>query len=166
MHTKMRALASTLVLLFVASGCAGTGPKPSTQYTTPPETTGVLSLESPRLQQIALARRSNDLFSIFPAKPGSKTCEIPEGGVHFQPLTGTCSTHIRPGDTHEPTLVVSFTEYWTNSPNCPGLRACSKIESFHHRWRVIEAEPMVTQGARLRIAATQESGSPAPQYYK
>jgi hypothetical protein len=38
--------------------------------------------------------------------------------------------------------------------------------TVHHTWQVIEGEPLVTTGARLRILATRERGATAPQYYK
>jgi hypothetical protein len=159
----MRVAAGMIVVIagmVLAAGCGSSGKAPTTT------TSSGVSLASSRAQQIALARASNDLFSIFPAHPGTRSCEIPEGGVHFKPLTGTCFTRIRPGKTHEPTLLVSFTEYWSLGPPCRAGEACALIRSYRHTWRVIEAEPMVTEAARLRIAATQQRGSTAPQYYK
>jgi hypothetical protein len=163
----MRALAAAVAVgagLLLASGCAGSGPKPTAHYTTPPETTARVSLESPRVQQIALARASNRLFSIFPAGPGKKRCGIPEGGVHFKPLRGTCTTSIHAAPTHEPALIVSFRESWRF--RCPREDDCLNAPRLQHTWRVIEGEPMVTATARLRIVATRQSGATAPQYYK
>jgi hypothetical protein len=162
----MRALPAAAAVVsgvLLASGCAGSGPKPSTQYTTPPETTAGLSLESPRVQQIALARRSNRLFAIFPAQPGEKKCGIPEGGVHFKPLRGTCATSIRSAATHEPALIVAFVEEWRFS--CPRGGDCLDATQ-RHTWEVVEGEPVGTPSSHLRILATRERGATAPQYYK
>lgn len=161
----MRALAAVLVLLFAASGCGSSGPKRIPRFTTPPETTAGVSLESPRTQQIALARDSNPFFSIFPVKPGSEKCVIPGGGMRTTPLRGVCATRIRAARTHEPELVVSFTEWWLDPPCPPGM-ACVMAVWRHHTWRVRETEPMVTTGARLRVWPALQSGSPAPQIYK
>jgi hypothetical protein len=141
----------------LVTGCAGSGPKPTAHHTSRPETTGPVSLESPRAQQISLARASNRLFSIFPGRPRTKKCGIPEGGAHFKPLPGRCETSIRFAATHEPALIVSFTETW---------RTSMPSRAVHHTWQVIEGEPLVTTGARLRILATRERGATAPQYYK
>jgi hypothetical protein len=160
----MHVLAGTVVAIasaILATGCGSSGTAPTTTHS------GV-TLASPRAQQVALALASNRLFSIFPARPGAKSCEIPEGGVHvhFKPLTGTCFTRIRHGRTLEPTLVVSFTEFWTVGPPCQPGEACALIRSYQHTWRVIEAESMVAGVPRLRIAAIRQRGSTAPQYYK
>ncbi|HLX33320.1 MAG TPA: hypothetical protein VKR79_11240 [Gaiellaceae bacterium] len=120
---------------------------------------------SPRVHQIALARASNRLFAIFPAQPGEKRCGIPEGGVHFRPLPGTCTTSIHAAATHEPALLVTFTEKW-QFPPCPRGEYCAFSRTAHHTWQVIEGEPIVTATARLRIVATRQSGATAPQYYK
>lgn len=167
----MRALAAAIAAgagLLLASGCAGsgtsTGPRLTAHYTTPPETTARLSIESPRVQQIALARASNRLFSIFPARPGKERCGIPEGGVHFKPLPGTCMTSIHAAPTHEPALIVTFSESWRF--RCPRKGDCVAAPRLQHTWRVIEGEPIVTASSRLRIIATRQSGATAPQYYK
>lgn len=160
----MRVLAGTIVAIagvILAAGCG------SSHTAAPPTTTTTagLSLTSPRVQQIALARNSSDLFSIFPAKPGVKPCAIPAGGVRFRPLHGYCRTSIRVGRTIEPRRVVSFTEVWSWPP-CKDGRFCAIQRPSQHTWRVIEVEPMVPEGAGLRIAATWQGGSTAPQYYK
>jgi hypothetical protein len=161
----MRALAPTVAVgagLLLAAGCAGS--RPTTHYTTPPETTAGLSIESPRVRQIALARASNRLFAIFPARPGTKRCGIPEGGVHFKPLPEICMTSIHAAPTHEPALIVTFTERWRDG--CPQSSDAGPCSPARHTWRVIEGEPMVTTTTRLRIVATREDGATAPQYYK
>ena len=113
------------------------------------------------MQQIALARSSNYLFSIFPARPGTKICRIPKGGPRgVKPLRGTCTTSIHAGATHEPTLVVTFTEKW-RFPPCSLRDDCVAVRIFRHTWRV-----MVTADARPRVLATQQSGATAPQYYR
>jgi len=160
----MRAIAAPIVvitgvLLAAACGSSGTAAPTTT-------TTSGLSLASPRVQQIALARTSNDLFSIFPASPGKKNCAIPEGGVHQKPgtLAGICATSIRREDSHEPALIVTFTETWTFA--CPPGAFCPLRRPLSHRWQVIEGEPVVTSTSRLRVLGTRESGAPAPQSYK
>jgi hypothetical protein len=152
----MRALAAAVALSagVVLAGCAGSSPKLTAHYTTPPETTPGVSLESPRVQQIQLARASDPrVFGIFPARPGRKRCAIPEGGVHLKAafFHGICTTSIHAAPTHEPALVVTFTETW---------------KAGRHTWRVIEGEPLVTAGAKLHVLATHTSGATAPQYWK
>lgn len=163
----MRAIAAAVAVSAgsIVAGCAVSGPKPAAHYTTAPETTSSgVSLDSPRVEQIRLARASNRLFSIFPAEPGRKTCGIPEGGAHFKPLRGTCLTSIHSAKSHEPTLIVTFIERWDNG--CPQTSDAGPCAPAMHRWQVIEAEPVVTTTARLRVVATRSSGATAPQYYK
>ena len=162
----MRAIAAAFVVL-VAAGCAGSGPKPTAHYTTPPETTAGISLQSPRVQQIALARASNpQVFAIFPKAPGRRKCGIPEGGLHKKPLLlpGVCETSIHSAPTHEPALVVTFTEKW-QSPPCPRGSDCLN-HIVQSSWHIIEGEPLVTPTARLHVLATRTSGVPPPQSYK
>lgn len=150
----MRAIAAAVGVIsgvLIASGCSHL----TAQYTTTPETTGGLSLESPRVEQIALARTSNSLFSIFPAHPGTKKCGIPAGGVRFKPWPGTCTTGIRADPKHEPGIVVTFTEKWNT---CLREDDCVVGRNLHHRWQVIERD--------LKVVATRQSGATAPQYYK
>ena len=167
----MRASAAAIVAgaaVLVASGCAGSGPRLTAHYTTPPETTAGLSLESPRVQQIRLARASNPrIFSIFPAVPGRKTCGIPAGGAHRKPLLlpATCETSIRSAATHEPALVVTFTERW-RFPPCPRGADCLNRLLLHSTWQVVERVPMVTTTSGLRVIATRTSGATPPQYWK
>lgn len=161
------AAVAAVVGIFAASGCAGSGPHLTAHYTTPPETTGGVSLESPRVRQIELARASNRrVFAIFPAAPGRKRCLIPEGGVHLRPtgFHGICETSIRSAPTHEPALIVTFTETWKRP--CPRGSDCIASPNLRHTWQVVEGEPMVTATARLRVVATRTSGATAPQYYK
>ncbi|HEY2354081.1 MAG TPA: hypothetical protein VGH79_04180 [Gaiellaceae bacterium] len=163
----MRAVAAAVGIVgaLLLAGCASTGPRPSTQYTTPPETTGGLSMESPVVEQVALARSSNDLLSIFPARPGTTTCRIPAGGHRVKPWPATCTTRVRRARTHEPALLVSFTETWGPAP-CPPGAFCPVMLPQHHTWTVVEGEPVVTAGSRLRVLATRQSGATAPQFYK
>jgi hypothetical protein len=35
-----------------------------------------------------------------------------------------------------------------------------------HTWTVVEGEPIVTASSQLRIVATRQSGTLAPQFYK
>jgi hypothetical protein len=159
----MRATIATLgaaALVIAASGCAGSGAGPTTTTTT--TTKPQPSRESRRVEPIALARASNALFSIFPAKPGKKKCGIPEGGIHFEPMRGTCTTSVEITHgrdiTHgrEPVLAVTFTERWRF--RCPRTDDCVAAPVLHHSWQVIER--------RRRVVATRMSGSVAPQYYK
>ena len=161
----MRVLAGTAVAIAGVILAAGCGSSRTAATTTTTATNAGVSLASSRAQQIALARSSDYLFSIFPAKPGEKRCEIPGGGMRTTPLRGVCATSIRRAQTHEPELIISFTEKWATPPCRSGME-CILHRTFHHTWRVLETEPIVTQGARLHIAATQQSGSTAPQYYK
>jgi hypothetical protein len=163
----MRIAAGTVVAIagvVLAAGCGSSRPAAITTTTTTTSSSGV-SFASPRVQQIALARNSNALFRIFPAKAGSTNCEIPEGGVHFKPLRGTCVTSIRPAQSREPELIVSFTETWP-MPKCGRGLYCPVFPTPRHTWLVRETEPIVTAGARLRVWPSEQSGTIAPQYYK
>jgi hypothetical protein len=142
------------------SGCALTEPRPST-HTTPPETTGGHASQSPLVRQIAVARSSNRVFAMFPAHPGTKRCAIPEGGVHFEPLAGRCTTSARDSPTHAPARVVTFTETWST---CGRADDCVVARTLHHTWHVIEG--LATLKPMLRVVATRQSGATAPQYYK
>ena len=149
----MRGLvAATVViasLLLVVSGCGGSGAK--------------VSLGSSPGQQVELARASDGLFSIFPAAPGTQRCVIPDGASSTT-LHGTCESSVGGAKTLEPALVVTFTETW-NSPPCAPT-ACTGREARQQTWQVIEAEPVLTTGAKLRVAGTRSSGSTAPQNHK
>ena len=129
-RAEMRVLAGVFIAVgLLAAGCA------SNQSAARTTGTGV-SLMSPRAEQIARARASNDLFSIFPANPGEQPCRIPEGGVHFKPLRGECRTSVHESRIHEPRWVVSFTETW-KFPPCPPQDDCLSVRFFRHTWRVI-----------------------------
>jgi len=149
--------AVAVVGALLLSGCGFTGPRPSTQYITPPETTGGLSSEPFPARQIAVARRSNNLFAIFPARPGTKRCGIPEGGVHFKPLAGRCTTSVHTSPTYTPGAAVTFIETWKFP--CRRIDDCVNGRTYRHVWQVI-LDP------RLRVVETPQSGSTAPQYYK
>ncbi|MDX6481874.1 MAG: hypothetical protein QOG85_2384 [Gaiellaceae bacterium] len=152
MRAAITALAAAMALAVAGCGDAHTAPPTTTAPSVTPST-----------HEIALARSSNGLLSIFPAKPGEKTCAIPEGGIHFQPLRGTCSTSIRWADTHEPELTVTFTEKW---PRCLPADDCVAGGTLHHTWQVVEGATMVTASSPLHVLATRQSGATAPQYYK
>jgi len=153
----MRGVTALIAVIAVAvAGCGSSGS---------PTTRAGVSLASPQDQQIALARDSNRIFSIFPAKPGETECGIPEGGVHFKPLPGLCATSIDSGQTLEPSLIVTFTERWIDPP-CPRGTHCYARIWHHHTWHVIETEPIVTTTSRLLVGPTVQSGATAPQYYK
>ena len=161
---EMRVLAGTVVAIagvILVAGCAGswhtaTGPAPSSGASPAPT----------RVQPIALARSSSDLFSIFPAKPGTKNCRIPSGGpAGVKPLRGVCTTSIRYPRTHEPELIVSFTEMWAPR-GCKEGMACVAQLAFQHTWTVRETKPVVTAGARWRVWPSEQSGATAPQYYR
>ena len=148
----MRAVVAAVVgiaSVLVISGCGGSGP--------------TVSLSSPLAEQVELARASNDLFSIFPAAPGTKRCGIPDS-ASTKTLHGTCESSIAGAATQEPALIVTFTETWNSPPCLPS--ACTGREVKQHSWKVIEAEPVVTKGANLRVAATHSSGAAAPQNSK
>jgi len=153
-QTDMRAAVAALVLTVGAGATAGCAGSRLISAAPPPPT---------RAQQIELARGSNRLFSIFPAKPGQKKCGIPEGGVHFKPLPGFCATSIEPGNGKTRPTIVSFTEKWLDPP-CPPGRWCVLETWRHHTWRVSETN--ITSIARVQVGATFESGAAAPQYYK
>jgi hypothetical protein len=151
----MRVLAGTVVAIagvILAAGCGSTG-------TAAPRTTSAgPSRPATRAQQIARARASNDLLSIFPTKTGTKRCGIPEGGVHFGPLPGTCTTRVRYPVNHGPEqILVSFTEGW-----CPRGDDCV-VATQRHTWTVAEIQ---WPGAKLRVYTPRQRGSTAPQYYK
>ena len=160
-----RAIAAAAVVLFsvlLAAGCAGSGPKQTARSTTTSSTTGTGCCEaSPTGTQIQLARSSSPLFSIFPAARGTKACLIPAGGPGPDRLHGTCRTSVRPAPTHEPAVVVTFTETWM--PSCPPGAFCPLFRPLHHTWTIVEGMPVITPGARLHILARRQSGAPAPQ---
>ena len=132
----MRVVATALAVVGLAAvtGCGTVGAKPTT-------TTTRQTLASQRFGPIDDARASNPrLFFIFPSKPGSKTCAIPEGGVHRTPATlaGTCFTGIhRKNIARGPASVVTFTEYWTVGSPCRPGEACALIRGYEHTWQVV-----------------------------
>ena len=166
--TEVRAIATTAAMIcsvLLAAGCAGSGPKQTAHYTTPPETTDSgVSLNSPRVEQIQLARSSSPLFSIFPAAQGTKACAIPAGGLAPNHLHGTCRTVVRSARTHEPAIIVTFTETWMPGGKCPPGAYCPVSWPLHHTWTIVEGTPVITPGARLHILARRQSGMPAPQF--
>lgn len=116
-------------------------------------------------EEVRFARASAPrLFSIFPGVSGESRCEIPGGGLSRRPYSGICQTSVHRRPTHEPSVSVNFTESWW--PNCPPMAACSPRLLRHHTWQVIEGEPIIKPGARLRIYATHSRGATAPQDYK
>ena len=164
--TEVPAIATTAAVIcsvLVAAGCAGSGPKQTAHYTTPPETTDSgVSFNSPRVEQIQLAHSSSPLFSIFPAVPGTKACLILAGGPRPGHLHGTCRTVVRPARTHEPAIIVSFTETWRYE--CRSM-FCPVVMPLHHTWTIVEGAPVSTPGARLHILARRQSGFLAPQLF-
>src|SRR6266566_3625615 len=62
--------------------------------------------------QVTAARASDGVFSIFPAAPGKRKCQIPlEGGAistSRRAFLGVCRTSVRPG----PPAIVVFSERW------------------------------------------------------
>jgi hypothetical protein len=144
-------LAVAAVILGASCG-SSRAQRPATTTTTSPK----VALVSSVARQVALARSSSSVFSIFPAEPGAKACRIPEGGLSPRLLGGVCVTSIRYGHTHEPDVIVSFTEKWPYTP-CPRGVFCADSAWKHHTWRVSETGPS--------IAVTDETGSIAPQYY-
>lgn len=165
----MRAVATALAVIvgvFVASGCASSGKKPTTSVRPTPIGVGAVTGLA-RNHEVYVARASNRFFSIFPAVPAKRRCSIPEGGTHIKPLVlhGMCQTSLRPRQTMEPSWSVTFTESW--GPSCPPGADCPAFRlTRHHTWQVIEGETIVKPGTKPRIYATRSSGAPAPQNYK
>lgn len=73
-------------------------------------------------------------------------------------------TSIHAARTHEPALIVTFTEKWNNG--CPRTSDAGPCAPVKHTWQVIEGEPLITIGARLRVLGTRMSGATAPQDWK
>jgi hypothetical protein len=160
-----RTAAAAIVGVLALSGCAGSGLKQTTHSTTSSATTSSpVSLASPQMQQIQLARASKQVFSIFPAMPRTTTCLIPAGGPTTRRLHGTCQTSIHSHrHTHEPAIIVTFTESWVRPVRCPPGAECVNLP-LHHAWTVIEGEPIASTRASLHVVATHSSGAPAPQF--
>lgn len=94
-------VAATVIAVLIVSGCG------SAVHTK----TVARTFVAPPLQAFQVGRASNDIFSIFPAKPGTKHCVIPGGGMRTAPLRGTCQTVVYPGHVkHGPRFIVVFTE--------------------------------------------------------
>jgi len=162
-----RAIVTTAVGLccvLVAAGCAGSGGKQAARSTTTTRTTscsGCIDV-SPTAAEIQLARSSSPLFSLFPAEPGKKACFIAAG---IGRLRGWCRTSVRRAQTHEPAIVVSFTEAWFPESRCPPWDHCLAVREMHHTWTFVEGSlPWGTPGAGLHILATRQSGEMAPQF--
>jgi hypothetical protein len=116
-------------------------------------------------EEVRVARSSNPLFSIFPAVPGERRCAIHNGARPRRPYQGICRTSVHSRPTHEPSVSVSFTEIWGLSCLRGGYCPASQL-ARHHTWQVIEGEPVVTQGAKLHVFATDSRGARAPQDYR
>jgi len=164
----MRVLAPTIIAIagITLAGCGSA--RTATTAVRPPVSPG-----SSRAQQIALARASNDLFSIFPTEPGSKKCGIPTGGGlrggKIDRLAGMCTTSTHRDDSHGGALVVTFTEMWNvpGAPCPPGAHCPAVLYSpHHHTWKVIESQSATAPTSRPRVVGTRERGSTAPQYYR
>lgn len=168
MRTEVRAIATTAAVVcgaLVVAGCAGSGPKQTAHDTTTPPTTSSSCCDaSPTGARIQLARSSSPLFAIFPAAPGKRACLIPAGGLARTRLHGTCRTLVQRARTHEPAIVVSFTEIWMSGGKCPPGAYCPVSMPLQHTWKLVEGAPVSTPGARLHILATRQSGAPAPQF--
>lgn len=108
---------------------------------------GVLhSLSRDKAAEIGAARRANaDLFRIFPARVGSKSCAIPNGGMSAVPLRGTCRTSITYPTVHGPysEAFVRFAESWG--------------QGHSSAWTLIVQWPL------LKVVATQLHGETSPQ---
>jgi|GEM_PF-2479195 hypothetical protein len=162
----MRVVATTVAAIasvLVASGCGSSGKKatePTNSFGGGPAAAIIA-----RNHEVQVARSSNRLFSIFPAVPGKRQCSIPDGAPGAKPFRGTCQTSVHPARTHEPAVIVTFTERW-RWPPCPRKGDCIAARNLRHTWHVIEGEPIVKPGARLRVLATRSNGATAPQYYK
>jgi hypothetical protein len=104
------------------------------------------------VRAIAAAKKTNDLFDIFPSRIGSKVCSIPHGGpatVAKRPLRGVCSTAVS-----RTKAVVVFEERWTDFSS--HVSATSKLR-FEHAWRVAVTE----KGAQI----IDSIGAPPPQLW-
>lgn len=139
------------LLALVPAACDHSGDaQPATAPAGPSAAPGTATGGSAAL--IAAARRSNDLYSIFPLRASTKSCGIPHGGpitVPNRPIRGTCSTRIlydRGGRT-----TVLFTQRWRSSGSAPPVL-------HHHTWHVI-----VSDGRK--VLGTHSSGDIPPQLW-
>jgi hypothetical protein len=104
----------------------------------------------PIVAAIARAKATDShLFVIFPGIPGTRACEIPDGGLVLGRLRGTCRSSVRALPGNSGFTIVSFTEVWPTP--------CRKKCRFH-RWAI-------TEGPSGRPLATHNVGDVAPQNY-
>lgn len=158
---------AVIVSVLGASGCASSGPKQTAHYAaSPPTTSAGVPPASSRRHEIQVARSSNRLFAIFPLLAGERRCAIPVGGPVKTSFRGTCQTSVHRAQTHEPAMIVAFTERWRRPACAPALAAACPHPMAHHTWQVVEGEPIVTTGATFNVLATRPSGATAPQDYK
>lgn len=126
-------------------------------FTVPPFAT-------PRIREdVKIARSSNPrLFSIFPKAPGERLCAIPDIAPRPRAFAGVCQTNVRPRPTHEPSVIVTFTESW--SPKCPAGAYCpTSWRTRHHTWQVVEGRTILKPGTKPHVYATHSRGARAPQ---
>jgi hypothetical protein len=95
---------------------------------------------------VRAARRVRSEFKIFPIRPETISCHIPDGGnpLAAKPFVGRCSTMVADTPGHGGASIVIFTERWRTN------------RQLSHTWRV-----RVT--ATSSIVWVRESGAIAPQ---
>ena len=122
---------------------------------------------------VRVAKASDSKLSIFPSRPGVIRCSIPTGARTTSTDTllkrgfipGECRTRVRVSPSHEPALIVSFTERW---PKClqgyctptggPPIR--------RHSWQIMVSLPYGTfrKPAVVKVN-TRSTGALPPQDY-
>lgn len=119
---------------------------------------------------ISAARRSDGLYSIFPARVATVACRIPHGGqapTKAHPNTdlspGTCSTRtLRLSGAREGVL---FTERWSRGGKCPPpalLVAC--VKRHPRAWR---SHTWIVEVSRSgKVLATRSRGALPLQDYQ
>jgi hypothetical protein len=118
-----------------------------------------------------VAKASHSMLSIFAPRPGVTPCRIPDGATatstsvlkRFVP--GRCRTSVRVAPTHEPALIVTFTESWPRCLQgyCPGRGPVLR----RHTWHIMVSLPFGrTRQPSVVTAKTRSTGALPPQDYQ
>ena len=121
---------------------------------------------------VRVAKASDSTLSIFPSRPGVIRCRIPTGAPTTSTdlvkvfIPGKCRTRVRVFPSHEPALIVSFTERW---PKClqgyctPSGGAVTR----RHSWQIMVSLPYGTfrRPAVVKVK-TRSTGALPPQDYQ
>ena len=118
-----------------------------------------------------VAKASDAMLSIFASRPGVMRCSIPAGGtatsagVLKRYIPGRCGTAVSVAPTHEPAVIVTFTESW---PRClQGYRPGAGPVLRRHTWHIMVSLPFGrAQQLSVVHAKTRSTGALPPQDYQ